>query len=398
MSSFIRVRDKKTGNIVEIPIAKIGKSAYEIALKYGFEGTEEEWLESLIGPKGDKGDKGDPGDTPINGIDYFTPEEKAQFIQEILAELGAAVIGYIDGNTITLKGNLTEDIYIAYYEKDGELVNIGELTLTEEPITYTITWKNDDGSVLKTDTVEEGVIPVYTGSTPTKVSDEQYNYTFKEWSPTIVAATADAIYTATYNQTAIEVETYTVTFVADDTTVATVTYEKGATSVEEPTVPEKAGYTGAWEPYTLNDTNITVNAVYTAIEVEPSYTNLLTEAGYTKDYKISVSSGAEASSTGAYVSGYIPIQDVDHEFYIKNITLSPAASINNIVFYDEGKTKLTGSAGTVGAFTSNIYDEGNGVFSLKPSRWAGTADAAFFRFSCGGITDESIVTENEPIE
>lgn len=32
MSSFIRVRDKKTGKIVEIPIAKVGKSAYEIAL------------------------------------------------------------------------------------------------------------------------------------------------------------------------------------------------------------------------------------------------------------------------------------------------------------------------------------------------------------------------------
>lgn len=32
MSSFIRVRDKKTGKIVEIPIAKVGKSTYEIAL------------------------------------------------------------------------------------------------------------------------------------------------------------------------------------------------------------------------------------------------------------------------------------------------------------------------------------------------------------------------------
>lgn len=35
MSSFIRVRDKKTGKIVEIPIAKVGKSAYEIPVTYG---------------------------------------------------------------------------------------------------------------------------------------------------------------------------------------------------------------------------------------------------------------------------------------------------------------------------------------------------------------------------
>ena len=43
-------------------------SAYGIAVKNGFEGTEEEWLASLKGAKGDKGDqgiKGDKGDTGI---------------------------------------------------------------------------------------------------------------------------------------------------------------------------------------------------------------------------------------------------------------------------------------------------------------------------------------------
>lgn len=38
-----------------------GKSAYEIALQNGFEGTEEEWLESLKGEPGEKGEKGDVG-------------------------------------------------------------------------------------------------------------------------------------------------------------------------------------------------------------------------------------------------------------------------------------------------------------------------------------------------
>lgn len=40
---------------------KDGKSAYEIAVEHGYQGTEEQWLESLKGVKGDKGDKGDPG-------------------------------------------------------------------------------------------------------------------------------------------------------------------------------------------------------------------------------------------------------------------------------------------------------------------------------------------------
>ena len=47
-----------------------GKSAYEIAVLNGFQGTEQEWLQSLIGPKGDtgeKGEKGDKGDTGEKG-------------------------------------------------------------------------------------------------------------------------------------------------------------------------------------------------------------------------------------------------------------------------------------------------------------------------------------------
>ena len=42
-----------------------GKSAYEIATEYGFEGTEAEWIASLRGPQGDKGDKGDAGTNAI---------------------------------------------------------------------------------------------------------------------------------------------------------------------------------------------------------------------------------------------------------------------------------------------------------------------------------------------
>ena len=45
-----------------------GKSAYEIAVDNGFEGTEEEWLESLKGEKGDTGEPGEKGDTGEGGI------------------------------------------------------------------------------------------------------------------------------------------------------------------------------------------------------------------------------------------------------------------------------------------------------------------------------------------
>ena len=44
-----------------------GKSAYDIAVEHGYEGTEEQWLDSLHGLPGAKGDKGDKGDKGERG-------------------------------------------------------------------------------------------------------------------------------------------------------------------------------------------------------------------------------------------------------------------------------------------------------------------------------------------
>jgi conserved domain protein len=74
----------------------LGKSAYAIAVAHGFQGTEQEWLNSLRGPKGDPGDKGDPFKfsdfTPeqLNAIkgkkgdtgDPGSAEKSAQFLKE----------------------------------------------------------------------------------------------------------------------------------------------------------------------------------------------------------------------------------------------------------------------------------------------------------------------------
>lgn len=45
-----------------------GLSAYQVATANGFVGTQSEWLASLIGLKGDKGDKGDTGATGATGV------------------------------------------------------------------------------------------------------------------------------------------------------------------------------------------------------------------------------------------------------------------------------------------------------------------------------------------
>ncbi len=65
--------------------------------------------------------------------------------------------------------------------------------------TYTVTWVDEDGTVLETDTdVAYGDTPSYDGETPTKSADTQYEYIFADWSPTIAEVTGNVTYTATY--------------------------------------------------------------------------------------------------------------------------------------------------------------------------------------------------------
>ena len=54
-----------------------GKSAYDIAVEYGFEGTEQEWLESLKGEKGDTGAQGEKGETGAQGADGLSAYQVA---------------------------------------------------------------------------------------------------------------------------------------------------------------------------------------------------------------------------------------------------------------------------------------------------------------------------------
>ena len=75
---------------------------------------------------------------------------------------------------------------------------------------FTVTWKNWNGNVLETDTnVAYGSTPSYDGSTPTRATSGGYSYAFSSWSPTPVAVTANATYTAQFTATAIK---YTVSY------------------------------------------------------------------------------------------------------------------------------------------------------------------------------------------
>ncbi len=74
---------------------------------------------------------------------------------------------------------------------------------------YIIRFLNEDGTELQSEELDYGIVPVYSGETPTKQPTAQYTYTFKGWDSDIVSVTRAKDYTATYTST---VNKYLITF------------------------------------------------------------------------------------------------------------------------------------------------------------------------------------------
>lgn len=79
-------------NVTEVLHGKDGKSAYQIALKNGFVGTEEQWLESL---------KGEPGatydDTEIKSR-VTTLENRVTTLENTIGTLNDSLEEILNGN------------------------------------------------------------------------------------------------------------------------------------------------------------------------------------------------------------------------------------------------------------------------------------------------------------
>lgn len=109
---------------------ELGDSAYKVAVENGFEGTEEEWLASLKGEKGEqgiqglqgiqgiKGDKGDTGATGSQGIKGDTGAT-GNGIQSITLKDGSHLAGQYDTYLITFTNGDTEEFKV-YNGKNGE--------------------------------------------------------------------------------------------------------------------------------------------------------------------------------------------------------------------------------------------------------------------------------------
>lgn len=92
-------------------------------------------------------------------------------------------------------------------------------------------------------------------------SPSKDGYSFKGWSPKIPETTPaeNLRFDAQF-----EPQKYIATLLVDGEVYKEIPYTYGQKSISLPPVPEKEGYSGEWESYTLSIGGVTINAVYTA--------------------------------------------------------------------------------------------------------------------------------------
>ena len=134
---------------------------------------------------------------------------------------------------------------------------------------YTVRWYDENGTLLETDSTEYGVMPTYDGATPTKAATAQYTYTFKGWHIEIATVTGAIDYYARYTETTNK---YTVLWKNyDGKVLETDTTEYGKIPTYDgatPTKPSTAQYTYTFFGWDTTIEEVTRDVVYVATFTE----------------------------------------------------------------------------------------------------------------------------------
>ena len=150
-------------------------------------------------------------------------------------------------------------------------------------VQYSVTFMNDDGSVLDVQYVDKGtkaVDPITREDnpipTPTKESTVSTDYTFAGWDKTIVDAFEDQVITATYSETT---RNYTIKYVSNNTVLQETSAPYGSSVLYEGEIPTYTAEESAYKYYLFSgwdqggyvNGDKTINAVYDSCEYKEGY-------------------------------------------------------------------------------------------------------------------------------
>lgn len=259
------------------------------------------------------------------------------------------VIGFVDeNNTIIFSGKLTADSYIVKYKmEDGSTVDIGELVL-DTNVYYSVT-KN-----LTNCTINNRETSVVAGESYSAIITANDGYEISSVNVTMGGAPVS-----------ISGGTINIASVTGDIVITAVAEKQSDNLIPKATNADGALYVG--------DNG---------------------EKGYNTGHSVN-SNGVEVVTSGMCCTGFIPVTFAD-KIYIKGITMHTGASANSLAFYDSSKTKIYHTPFATSGYGWAKYE--NGVFCISLNQISNTLQtSAFFRLSCGSITDETIITVNKPI-
>lgn len=130
---------------------------------------------------------------------------------------------------------------------------------------FTITWIDDDETHLSTTYVQEDSMPEYDKGTPTKPTTEQYTYTFDGWVPSIVKASGDTTYKASYSSA---INKYTISWYNGATLLHSEELEYGKMPTyhwtDKPSKEQTQRIRYDWNGWEETITTVTGNAEYHA--------------------------------------------------------------------------------------------------------------------------------------
>ena len=236
-----------------------------------------------------------------------------------------------EGGSATAPSNPTRTGY-KFSGWDKTFSNItGDLIVTAQYIKqYTVTFVDYNGTTLKTQTVDEG------GSATAPSNPSRTGYTFSGWDKAYTNITSDLTITAQYT-----INTYTVTFKDwDNTTLKTETINHGSSAVA-PNDPSREGYTfTGWDKGFSNiTTNLTVTAQYTINVYTVTFVDYDGRVIATQNINHGSSASAPANPTrdGYRFTGWAP----DFSNITSNITIT--AQYVEIAYYTVTFTDWDGS-------------------------------------------------------
>ena len=234
-----------------------------------------------------------------------------------------------------------------------------------EPAYYTIVFKNWDGTILQSSSVEEGQTAVYNGSTPARPSDSQYNYTFNGWLPSLGPVNGNTEYTAQYTATAIPI--YTIKFINwNGSVLQTMKVKEGVKPVytgSTPTRPSDSQYNytfNGWHPIIeAARRNLTYTAQYTAtaIPVEPQAANYVTFTAEEANSTIGLNNLGSAhtlecsTDTQSWqpmtTATTITLSNINDKVYVRGILSAGQTNVDYTQFAMTGKIAAGGNCNAI---------------------------------------------------